>query len=199
MGSRDASADLLKRFFEELSETLDLEGTIKKLNMPRAGVRELFRGLASGVDARAGEERAAEGEDAYRAYVDGASRGNPGPAGAGAVIEDPGGRTLRRLKKYLGEATNNVAEYSALIMALEAARSMRVKRLKVLADSELMVKQINRVYKVRSGDLKPLYERAVALCRAFDSFTIEHIYRKDNPEADGLANEAIDKGCDKRG
>ncbi|MFQ5735342.1 MAG: ribonuclease HI family protein, partial [Thermodesulfobacteriota bacterium] len=125
--------------------------------------------------------------------VDGASRGNPGEAGAGAVIKDPEGRVLKRLKKYLGTTTNNMAEYQALVMALEAARSLKLERIRVLADSELMVKQINRVYRVKSPGLKPLYDRARALLAGFSKDSrVSHVYREQNGEADSLANEAID-------
>ncbi len=128
----------------------------------------------------------------YTINVDGASRGNPGEAGAGAVITGPEGKVLRKLKKYLGIVTNNVAEYQALVMALEAARSLKLERIRVLADSELMVKQVNGVYRVKSPDLKPLHEKAVGLLRGFRESKIAHVYREHNGGADAMANEAID-------
>ncbi|TAN61860.1 ribonuclease HI family protein [bacterium] len=124
--------------------------------------------------------------------VDGASRGNPGRAGAGAVIKDLDGNVIRELKEYLGIATNNTAEYKALLLALTAVTEMGIKNVKVFADSELMVKQLNGAYKVKSEDLKPLYMKAIALSKGFDSFEISHVYRENNSLADSLANEAID-------
>ena len=125
-------------------------------------------------------------------YVDGASRGNPGMAGAGAAIKAKDGPVLKKLKKYLGVVTNNVAEYSALVMALDSARSLGVKEVRVFADSELVVKQIKGEYRVKSVDLKPLYMEAMHLIESFNRFEIRHVPREKNAEADKLANEAID-------
>ncbi|HHL39609.1 MAG TPA: ribonuclease HI family protein [Deltaproteobacteria bacterium] len=125
--------------------------------------------------------------------VDGASRGNPGKAGLGVIIrEEPGGRVVRKISRYLGETTNNVAEYSALIAALEAARELGLRRIRVLADSELMVRQIKGLYKVRNEGLRPLHARAAALIKSFDRFEIRHVPRGRNSEADAMANAAID-------
>ncbi|MBI5888811.1 MAG: ribonuclease HI family protein [Deltaproteobacteria bacterium] len=129
----------------------------------------------------------------YQIYVDGASRGNPGKAGAGAAIKDAEGNVVRKLKSYLGVMTNNMAEYSAMIMALKAARDMGIKDIRIHADSELMVKQLNGVYRVKSHDLMPLFLEATHLLGAFDEYKIAHIYREGNALADGLANEAIDQ------
>ncbi|MBE9528200.1 MAG: ribonuclease HI family protein [Proteobacteria bacterium] len=128
----------------------------------------------------------------YTAFVDGASRGNPGLAGAGVFILGPDAKPYKRLKKFLGSATNNVAEYSALIAALESALRFGICRLRVRADSELVVKQVNGLYRVKSPDLKPLYEHVMELAAKFDSFEIAHVRREGNAEADQLANEAID-------
>ncbi|OGP13363.1 MAG: hypothetical protein A2054_06855 [Deltaproteobacteria bacterium GWA2_55_10] len=129
----------------------------------------------------------------FEIRVDGASRGNPGEAGAGAVIRDAQGKIVRELRKYLGVVTNNVAEYQALVMALSEARSMGIRDVEVFADSELMVKQLNRVYKVKSEDLRPLFEKAAALLKGFRSSKIVHVYREENAAADKLANEAIER------
>lgn len=126
-------------------------------------------------------------------YTDGAARGNPGPAGAGAVLVDPQGNELAALTRYLGETTNNVAEYQALILGLEEAAIQKVRRLKVHLDSELVVRQINGQYKVRNLHLKPLYQRVLALLRAFDQVSIIHVRREFNRRADQLANQAIDQ------
>src|ERR1700674_4405431 len=130
---------------------------------------------------------------AYRANIDGGSRGNPGPASPGVVIRDPRGEIVAKLKKYIGRMTNNVAEYYGLIAALDYAQSHGIRALRVESDSELLVKQMRGLYKVKSADLRPLFERAQKMSKAFDSFRIEHVYREQNREADALANEALDE------
>ncbi len=132
-----------------------------------------------------------EGE--YVIFVDGASRGNPGLAGAGAIIRDPDGEVAGKLGRYLGMGTNNMAEYEALILALEEAQSLGCASVSVFADSELVVKQIKGVYKVKNEGLKGLYAIAIKLIDQFSSFKITHIPREQNHEADRLANEAIDQ------
>lgn len=128
----------------------------------------------------------------YTAFVDGASRGNPGLAGAGIFILGPDGKPYKRLKKFLGSATNNVAEYSALVTALESALRFGICKLRVRADSELVVKQVKGLYRVKSPDLKPLYTRVKELAAKLDFFEIAHVRREGNAAADQLANEAID-------
>jgi len=130
---------------------------------------------------------------AYRANIDGGSRGNPGPASYGVVIRDPRGEITAKLKKYIGRMTNNVAEYYGLIAALDYAQAKGIRALRVESDSELLVKQMRGQYKVKSGDLQPLFERAKKMSQSFDSFRIEHVYREQNREADALANEALDE------
>jgi ribonuclease HI len=130
---------------------------------------------------------------AFRVNVDGAARGNPGPAAYGVLIRDGRGQVLAKLKKYIGRMTNNVAEYYGLIAALDYAQSHGLKALRVESDSELMVKQMRGLYKVKSEDLRPLYERALKMSKGFESFQIEHVYREQNREADALANEALDE------
>jgi ribonuclease HI len=130
---------------------------------------------------------------AYQANVDGGSRGNPGPAAYGVVIRDPKGEVVARLKKYIGQNTNNVAEYFGLIAALDYAQTHGIRALRVESDSELMVKQMRGVYKVKSGDLQPLHERARKVSQTFESFRIDHVYREQNREADALANQALDE------
>ncbi len=129
----------------------------------------------------------------YRANIDGGSRGNPGPASYGVVIRDPKGEVIARLKKYIGRMTNNVAEYYGLIAALDYAQSNHIRALRIESDSELLVKQMRGQYKVKSADLKPLFERAKKMSQSFASFRIEHVYREQNAEADALANEAMDE------
>ena len=130
---------------------------------------------------------------AWRANIDGGSRGNPGPAAYGVVIRNPRGEVAARLKKYIGRTTNNVAEYYGLIAALDYAQSNNIRALHVESDSELLVKQLRGQYKVKSGDLKPLFERAKKMSQTFGSFRINHVYREQNREADALANEAMDE------
>jgi ribonuclease HI len=129
---------------------------------------------------------------AWRANIDGGSRGNPGPASYGVVIRDPRGEIVAKLKKYIGRMTNNVAEYYGLIAALDYAQSHGVRALRVESDSELLVKQMRGQYKVKSAELRPLYERSRKMAQTFESFRIDHVYREQNSEADALANEALD-------
>jgi ribonuclease HI len=125
--------------------------------------------------------------------VDGAARGNPGPAAYGVVIRDGRGEVVARLKKYIGRMTNNVAEYYGLIAALDYAQSHGVRAVRVESDSELMVKQMRGQYKVKSEDLRPLFERAKKMSQGFEAFRIDHVYREQNREADALANQALDE------
>ena len=125
--------------------------------------------------------------------VDGASRGNPGPAGIGAVIEFSDGRAARELCAYIGETTNNVAEYRALLLALEEAGRHDTESLTVFSDSELLVRQLNGEYKVKAAHLRPLHVEAQARLRAFPSARILHVVREENRRADLLANLAIDQ------
>jgi probable phosphoglycerate mutase len=128
------------------------------------------------------------------AHCDGGSRGNPGPAGYGAVIEDQNGRILARLSEYLGKRTNNYAEYSALLGVLAWCLENKHPRLRVVADSELMVKQMQGKYKVNSPDLRPLWEEARRRASQLERFEIAHTLRGGNKEADQLANDAMDRG-----
>ncbi|TMA31611.1 MAG: ribonuclease HI family protein [Deltaproteobacteria bacterium] len=125
-------------------------------------------------------------------FSDGAARGNPGPAGAGAVIKDASGKVLQRLKKALGKTTNNVAEYKGLILGLRKAQELGAREVEVRADSELMIKQLNGKYAVRNEGLKPLYNEAKALLETF-KWNAEHIPREENAEADEMSNRAIDE------
>src|SRR6202453_1509259 len=128
------------------------------------------------------------------AYCDGGSRGNPGPAGFGVYIQDAAGSVLGELSQYLGKHTNNFAEYSALLAALEFAITKGHKSLRVISDSELMVKQIKGQYRVNSPELRPLYEEARRRIGQLDHFQIQHVLREKNRHADRLANVAMDRG-----
>jgi probable phosphoglycerate mutase len=133
-------------------------------------------------------------QDWITAYCDGGSRGNPGPAGFGVHIEDDAGKVLGELSGFLGKKTNNFAEYSALLAALRFAQEHGRRRLRVVADSELMVKQMKGQYRVNSPELRPLYEKAKSLIRELDRFEIQHVLREKNRNADRLANAAMDRG-----
>ena len=130
----------------------------------------------------------------FTAWCDGGSRGNPGPSGYGAVIQDPEGRTVARLGQFLGIQTNNYAEYSGLLAVLDWALKNGAKRLCVVSDSELMVRQMKGMYKVKSAGLRPLWEEAQRRAVKLDGFEMRHTLRGGNKEADRLANEAMDKG-----
>jgi ribonuclease HI len=123
--------------------------------------------------------------------TDGGARGNPGPAGAGFVVE-VAGQVVCSGGRYLGEATNNVAEYEALIWGLENVHALGHRKVSVFADSELLVKQVNGVYRVKNAGLKPLFTKAMALLRGFDSFEVSHVRRAENAAADEMANLAMD-------
>jgi len=126
------------------------------------------------------------------ANIDGASRGNPGPASYAVVLRDPQGKIVLELAKNIGRETNNVAEYFALLAALDYATSHNISALRIRSDSELLVRQMQGRYKVKSADLKPLHERAAKLARQLQYFAIEHVRRELNRDADALANVALD-------
>jgi ribonuclease HI len=128
------------------------------------------------------------------AHSDGGARGNPGPSGYGVVIQDEAGRKIAALSQYLGHQTNNFAEYQGLIAALEYAIEHGHKALKVVSDSELLVRQIKGIYKVKNLTLQELHARAKELIAQLEWFSIDHALREHNREADELANQAMDKG-----
>ena len=128
------------------------------------------------------------------AHCDGGARGNPGPAGYGAVIQDDQGTVLAELSEFLGMRTNNFAEYSGLLACLQYALDHHHPRLRVVSDSELMVKQIQGKYKVNSPDLRPLWQEAKNRIAKLEAFEISHALRHKNKDADRLANQAMDRG-----
>jgi ribonuclease HI len=132
------------------------------------------------------------------AHIDGGARGNPGPSGYGVVIQDGAGKKVAALSEYLGHQTNNFAEYQGLIASLEYAVQHGHKALQVVSDSELMVRQIKGIYKVKNAALQDLHARAKELIGKLDWFSIGHVLRGNNQEADRLANEAMDKGMGRR-
>lgn len=126
-------------------------------------------------------------------YVDGASRGNPGPAGIGIAIEDKKGITKARISCYIGETTNNQAEYKALIMGLREAAKLKAEHVDIRTDSKLLAEQIQGNYKVRNANLRLLFQQVKQLLADFESFTIAFIPRYQNATADALANKALDR------
>ena len=124
-------------------------------------------------------------------FTDGASRGNPGPAAIGAIIKDEQGNPITSISQPIGRTTNNQAEYRALIAALEEAKRLGVDQVDICSDSEWLVKQISGRYRVKAASIKPLYQRVRQLQSQFKGFTITHIPRSENAEADGLANRAL--------
>jgi ribonuclease HI len=131
-------------------------------------------------------------DNEWLVMVDGAARGNPGHAGCGAVILDGNGTVVKELSRYLGHTTNNVAEYEALLMGLEALTQLGKKRIRVQSDSQLLVRQLNGEYRVKDEKLKVLFQRAVTLLRQFEDYRILHVPRELNKLADRLANKGID-------
>lgn len=144
-----------------------------------------------------GDDPAPISSGAWTAHCDGGSRGNPGPAGFGAVLVDPSGHKAAELSEFLGTVTNNVAEYRGLLATLDWALAHNVAHLKVVSDSLLMVQQIKGRYKVNSADLRPLWEQARQKIAKIARFEIEHALRHKNKDADRLANEAMDRGTGK--
>jgi ribonuclease HI len=132
-------------------------------------------------------------EGVWSLYSDGASRGNPGQAGVGVVLVDPYGQIAVRNLEYLGQATNNVAEYRGLLLGLKMAKNLGIRKIKVYSDSELLVRQINGSYRVKKPHLLVLWQEAQRELQQFSAFEVIHVPRELNREADRLANEAIDQ------
>jgi ribonuclease HI len=125
-------------------------------------------------------------------HVDGGARGNPGPAAIGVVISQPDGQLVDELAERIGVATNNVAEYQALLRGLERARELGAGEIEIVGDSELVARQLNGVYRVKHPAIRPLYERAIASLRGFDRWSIRTVPRAQNARADALVNAALD-------
>jgi len=165
-----------------------MKGGFKSSKSAAPGSARLF------ADAHA----AAPPSSVHVANIDGASRGNPGPASYAVVLRDPSGKIVLELAKNIGRETNNVAEYYALLAALDYATSHDIRGLRIRSDSELLVRQMQGRYKVKSPDLKPLHERAAKLARQIQYFVIEHVRRELNSDADALANIALDEAGERR-
>jgi ribonuclease HI len=174
--------------FAALAQGLDLPQVLGRFGLTREDLQKIFQEAAEHFGRQEGRQE----QDFWRLYCDGASRGNPGPAGAGAVLYDPRGNLAAQASEFLGEATNNVAEYQALLLGLKLARDLKVPRLRLLADSQLLVRQLTGHYRVKSPHLIPLWQQAIKELQSFEACGIAHVPREENREADALANRAID-------
>lgn len=170
---------------EALAEDLDVEGVRRRFDLSREDLARILRDTAKIIHL--------ENSAPWALYVDGASRGNPGPAGAGAVLYGPKGEKRAEDSRYVGETTNNVAEYQGLLLGLELARKHGAKHLSIISDSELMVRQLNGSYQVKKPHLVPLWRQALQALQKFDSYSLMHMDRSVNTEADRLARQAIDR------
>jgi ribonuclease HI len=171
--------------FRSLAEGLDLVQVREKFDLTPEALQELFQEVADHC-------RDLE-EGVWSLYCDGASRGNPGEAGAGVVLIDAFDDIRVQHGEYLGQATNNVAEYQALLLGLQMARNLGVKKIQVFADSELLVRQLNGQYRVKAAHLLPLWEKARQALREFATHAVSHVPRELNYLADRQANGAIDR------
>ncbi len=178
------------KVFAALAQGLDIPAVCRRFGITREELAQLFQEAATLFQQ--------ENAGPWRLYVDGASRGNPGPAGAGAVLFDPGGHQRAQDSRYLGETTNNVAEYQAFLLGLELAQNLGVKNLHVFADSQLVVQQLKGAYQVKTPHLYPLWSQAQKALQKFDTCAISHLDRSLNREADRLARQAIDQRQRKR-
>jgi ribonuclease HI len=205
-GSRGEAGNILRVLAKKLSDRVLTECFH---DVPPAEVRRLMRETADAVSLPEKKGRKASSQPSLwqgtaedwqgplqgktlHLYTDGASRGNPGEAGAGAAIFDEEGKELVAAEKYLGQCTNNEAEYRALLLGLSRCGELGTGRLKVHLDSELIVKQVRGVYRVKHPNLTPLFKEVQQLLAGFASYTIHHVRREHNSRADQLANKAID-------
>jgi ribonuclease HI len=204
---RESSLDRqqLTRLLELLAERVDSEVlrpefpefTGERLRNLFQALSEHFRYCQGWVDSgRNNRGPLEESEVAASLYCDGASRGNPGPSGAGVILLDHNGAPILQLSRFLDSATNNEAEYHALIRGLRAAEEFGLRRLRIFSDSELVVKQLRGEYKVRNPRLRSLYDKAMSTLKQFDDYDIFHVGRDLNKQADRLANDAIDRGLE---
>jgi ribonuclease HI len=176
-----------QRAAEEIDEAMEL-------SKAERDQRRKERAAADEKERHAVEAAAlAEQSKRTRLFTDGAARGNPGPAGAGAVILSPEGHIVAKIGKFLGDSTNNVAEYWGLILGLKRAKAMGIKELEVYSDSELLVKQLAGEYAVKADHLRPLHDEAKTLLQGFSFIQVRHIPREENTAADAMSNRAIDE------
>ena len=180
-----------------IAEHESLEATCQALGLTREAARKLLRGAALQLQQEklplAEPAKAHSPGRAVRVFSDGAARGNPGPAGAGAVLTDASGAVIARLGRFLGNKTNNVAEYEGLLLGLKHARDLGYRQVEVRADSQLLIRQLKGEYAVRHAGLKPLHAEALRLLDGFERYDLQHVPREENTLADEMSNRAIDE------
>ncbi len=190
----------LKRFLDELTKGASLEESARKAQLSGSSLKELAAVLRRRLDRdEIKAPRVRDSDKGGRAergrvilFADGASRGNPGEASCAAVLKDGDGTTLAERAEKIGRATNNVAEYRGVILALRLAETFGAAGIALKLDSELVVKQLKGIYKVKNANLKILHQKARALLSGFSAVSIEHVSRDENIEADNLANRVLD-------
>ncbi|XXF76583.1 ribonuclease HI family protein [Myxococcaceae bacterium GXIMD 01537] len=185
-----SEADIL-RFIAREEPLTDTVRAFRGVTREHLG--QVLEALAARLDGAAPAPPAKGPYPRLRLFTDGAARGNPGPSGAGAVLLEPGGQVVARLGKYLGVQTNNHAEYTALLLGLQHAKTLGARELEVFSDSELLVRQLTGRYQVRSPTLRPLYEEALRLLKDFAQAKVAHVPREENGAADEMSNRAIDE------
>jgi ribonuclease HI len=183
-----------------LAEHDSLDSACAALGIEKDDARRLLRGAAKqlGAATDAGPKHTVHTTSPgqirrVRVSSDGAARGNPGPAGAGAVVMDDKGHVLAKLGRFLGRQTNNVAEYEGLLLGLRRARAMGAREVEVRADSQLLIRQLQGSYAVKNEVLRRLHAEALALLRAFDKYELTHVPREENALADEMSNRAINE------
>jgi len=188
-----------------IAEHGSLDAACEDLGIEREEAVRLLREAARKLGAAPKERAAAQKElpglersagadgKRVRVFSDGAARGNPGPAGAGAVVLDPRGRVLARVGKFLGKQTNNVAEYEGVILGLKSAKELGATEVEVRADSLLLIRQLEGAYQVKNAALKALHAKAKQLLRSFERVDLRHVPREENTLADEMSNRAIDE------
>lgn len=186
-----ALSSAVLRFMAREEPLVSTLGAFPQLD--RARLQRILEKAAAMVEGANGEEPAEPTLSRVRVYSDGAARGNPGLAGAGAVLVEPSGQVVDRIGKFLGTQTNNYAEYMGLLLGLRRARELSVREVEVFADSELMLRQLGGRYQVKSASLRPLYEEALSLLNDFERVKLVHVPREMNRAADEMSNRAIDE------
>jgi ribonuclease HI len=179
-----------------IAEHETLEKTCAALGISPDDARKLLRGAALQLRQEKlpfENPRKSGSHRLLRVFSDGAARGNPGLAGAGAVVTTPDGKVLARRGRFLGKTTNNVAEYQGLILGLQAAQELGAREVEVRADSQLLIRQLKGEYAVKHAGLKPLHAEALRLLVSFDRYTLQHVPREENALADEMSNRAIDE------
>ena len=187
-----ALSSAVLRFLAREEPLVATLGAFPQLDRARL-LRILERAAVMAEGGNPNEEPTEPAFSRVRLYSDGAARGNPGLAGAGAVLVEPSGQVVDRIGKFLGTQTNNYAEYMGLLLGLRRARELSVREVEVFADSELMLRQLGGRYQVKSTSLRPLYEEALSLLNDFERVKFVHVPREMNRAADEMSNRAIDE------